>query len=109
MKRLTTFRADSSCSDLSRPVSNALRPNEPKATVVPRVSTRTFFGLTRLVCHLRYFTFFGSNIIVNLNFLFVFVGKNFASENPNLDTNVALTHIGAFPGEVHQGGQGHES
>src|SRR3990167_2495023 len=61
-ERAITLRADSIWLERTRASVTALRPCEPKATVIPRVANLGDFGLRRMVCDLRNFTFLGNNI-----------------------------------------------
>jgi hypothetical protein len=60
--REVTLRADSIWFERIRPPSVALRPNDPKDTVIPRVSGVTFDMSVRPLCHFLNFTFLGINI-----------------------------------------------
>src|SRR3989344_501875 len=62
--RVSARRAASSWLEVTRACVVALRPYEPNATVMPRVSGFTSRAPRRRpVCHLRNLDFFGDNII----------------------------------------------
>src|SRR3989338_365819 len=82
IERDRTFLAASIWLERIRAAVRALSPYEPKATVTPRVATPTFRGFLLIVCHLRYLTFLGNNILF----------KNIALIDPDFNSNGAIRH-----------------
>src|SRR3989338_3685451 len=89
-ERESTFLADSIWLERMRAAPSDFNPYEPKATVTPRVATPTFKGFFLMVCHFRYLTFLGNNILFSLS-----AGgqvKNIAPIDPDFNPNGAIRH-----------------
>src|SRR3989344_3885554 len=121
-ERESTFLADSIWLERMRAAPSDFNPYEPKETVSPREATPTFEGFFLIVCHFRYLTFLGNNMIRMLRIrsnttngirIFIRVIRSYSLirvENitliyPDLNPNGTVRHHRSSEGVINIGAQ----